>query len=351
MGSVAFLMASFLGIPYFKVMIAAIIPSFLYYLVLFLQVDAYAAKKELKGLPPSEIPQLKQVLKGGWHYIFSFVALVYFMYLGREAQSPFIASAVLILSTMARRATRLGIKDFLLGFQQAGRVLSMVLAIMAGVGFIIGAFDVTGLGSSFSSEMIAFAGGNLLMVLIFGALANLVLGAGMSISACYIFLAIVLAPALVRMGLNPIAVHLFIIYWAVASNITPPVCFASYTASIIAGSNPGKTAFQAMLLGIVVYLVPFFFVTCPALVLQAPFVEVFYPLVTIIFGTALMASALAGYALMIGRLSVPLRILFFLSGFLLSIPGWRSDLWGVGLFVLGASVNILIRSKTFDHNK
>jgi TRAP-type uncharacterized transport system fused permease subunit len=155
------------------------------------------------------------------------------------------------------------------------------------------------------------------------------LGTGLSITACYIFLAIVLAPALTRVGLNPIAVHLFVIYWAVASNLTPPVAWPAYIAAVIAGAPPNKTAFQAMKLGIVVYLIPFFFVIHPALVLQAPILEIIEPLVTTIIGCGLMAGGLAGYLLLFGRLNSLQRVTFFIAGFLLIIPGWQTDLIAV----------------------
>lgn len=333
MGSVAFLMAAWLGMPYYKVALAAAIPGILYYLVLFIQVDAYAARENLKGLQKSEIPPLGQVLKTGLPFCLGFAALVFFMFLGREAQAPFIASVIVIMMAMMRKSTRLHAKDFLKLFEESGQTLSMLLGIMAGVGFLIGSFDVTGLGSAFSSEMINLAGGNLALLLILGALANLILGTGLSITACYIFLAIVLAPALTRVGLNPIAVHLFVIYWAVASNLTPPVAWPAYIAAVIAGAPPNKTAFQAMKLGIVVYLIPFFFVIRPALVLQAPFLDILEPLVTTVVGCTLMAGGLAGYLLFFGRINSYERIAIFIAGFLLIIPGWETDLIAVGICV------------------
>jgi TRAP transporter 4TM/12TM fusion protein len=331
MGSVAFLMAAWLGIPYYKVAIAAAIPGLLYYSVLFLQIDAYAARQNLKGLQKSEIPRLGHVLKNGLPFCLGFFVLLFFMFLGREAQSPFVASAVVILAAMVRKDTRLNFKDFFKLLEEAGQTLSMLLGIMAGVGFIIGSFDVTGLGSAFSSEMINLAGGNLILLLFLGALANLILGTGLSITACYIFLAIVLAPALTRVGLNPIAVHLFIIYWAVASNLTPPVAWPAYIAAVIAGAPPNKTAFYAMKLGIVVYLIPFFFVLRPALVLQAPFLELIEPLVSTVLGSALMAGGLAGYLLIFGSLNTFQRITFFVAGLLLIIPGWFTNAVAIGI--------------------
>jgi TRAP-type uncharacterized transport system fused permease subunit len=178
------------------------------------------------------------------------------------------------------------------------------------------------------------AGGNVILLVLLGALANLILGAGLSITACYIFLAVVLAPALTRAGLNPVAVHLFIIYWAIASNLTPPVAFPAYTASVIAGASPNKTAWESMKLGIVVYMVPFFFVARPELVLQAPLLQTLFPLCTTFFGLAIMAAGLGGYLLKLGVLSSLQRVLCFVSGLLFAIPEWKSSAVGVAILVV-----------------
>lgn len=330
MGSVAFLMAAWLGLPYYQIMIAAAVPAILYFMVLFLQVDAYAARYGLKGIAKCDIPHAGRVLVHGWPFMLSFAILLYVIYLGREGQSPFVATACLL--AMAWTLKRFRLRDFFGFFESAGQLLSMIMAIMAGVGFIIGSFDLTGVGPAFSSEMIMLAGGNMLLLVLLGAIANLILGAGLSITACYIFLAVVLAPALTRGGLNPVAVHLFIIYWAVASNLTPPVAFPAYTASVIAGASPNKTAWQAMKLGIAAYMVPFFFVARPGLVMQAPFIHALFPLCTTFFGLAVMACGLGGYLLKLGALSTVQQALCFISGLLFAIPEWRSSIAGGVLF-------------------
>jgi TRAP-type uncharacterized transport system fused permease subunit len=273
---------------------------------------------------------------GGWPFIASFCVLLYVIYLGRDAQAPFHASAFLLIVMVIRGKFHL--KDLYPLFENAGQLLGMIMAIMAGVGFIIGSFDLTGVGPAFSSEMIMLAGENIVLLVVLGAIANIILGAGLSITACYIFLAVVLAPALTRAGLNVIAVHLFIIYWAVASNLTPPVAFPAYTASVIAEASPNRTAWQAMKLGIVVYLVPFFFVARPGIILQAPPLQVIIPLFTIIFGLVLMAGGLGGYLLKLGRLGTPERVLFFFSGLMLSVPGFTTDFIGGALFLVSLIV-------------
>jgi TRAP transporter 4TM/12TM fusion protein len=331
MGFVAFIMASWLNIPYFKVALAAAIPGCLYYFSLFLQVDAYAARNNLRGLQASEIPSLKQVLKKGWPYLIGIGTLVYFIIVRREAQAPFIASGVLLLVAIIKKEDRISFGRFFKVFEETGQVLSMVMGIMAGVGFIIGAFDLTGVGPAFASEMIAIAGGNLYLLLFLGALANLILGTGLTISACYIFLAIVLAPAFVRMGINPVAAHLFIIYWGVASYLTPPVAWPAYIAAAIAKAGPNKTAFQAMRLGIVTFMIPFFFVLCPALILQGPLKETVEPLIFVILGIFLMSGGLEGYVLVYGKLRMLERVGLFVSGCVMAIPTRNAHVLGIVL--------------------
>jgi len=348
MGAVAFIMAAWLNISYFEVALAAAIPSLLYYFTLFLQVDAYAAIKNLKGLHASEIPSMKEALKTGWHNIIGLLVLIFFMYFNRETQAPFIASAVVIIAAMTKKATRLKKGDFSSLFEQAAQVLSMVLGIMAGIGFIIGSFAGTGLGAAFSSEIGVLAGNNLILILIFGALGSFVLGMGMTVAACYIFLAIVIAPALVNLGINPVAAHLYLIYWGVASYITPPVALGAYTASAIAQTSPTKTALYSMQFGIAKYLLPVFFILNPALVLQTPIAEVIIPLISNFAGLYILTGGLTGYLLFFGRINIIQRMITFLSGFLLAMPGLKSNMIGLGLFALFIILRTINRERVLS---
>ena len=328
MGAAAFLMASFLGVPYLFVVIAAIIPSILYYVGLFLQVDGFAAKEGIRGLPPSEIPSLKKVLREGWFYIFTLLLLVYFLYLRWTPQAPFYAMLFLLAVTMMRKETRFDFRGFVGLVENTARIMCELVIILGAVGIIVGSLALTGLGSSFSRELIALAGGNTILALVFGATASYILGMGMTVSACYVFLAIVLAPGLVSQGFNAMAVHLFILYWGMVSYITPPVALATFPAGSISGAKPSKIGFTSMRLGAVLYIVPFLFVLNPSLILQGSPTEIVYAIFTALVGLALATAGLGRYLMGIGNLPLLPAIALVVLGLLVALP-------------LGIQINVL----------
>ena len=231
MGTTAFIMASFLGIPYAQIALAAAIPSILYFLGLFIQIDARAARENIAGLDPNELPSLKQTFKDGWYYIFSFALLIFMLLvLKREALAPFYATPVLlIINQIASKTDRWGKKELFAFIETLARLFAELVGVLAGVGLIIGALSMTGLVGTLVNDLIMLGGGSAVMLLIMGALTSFVLGIGMTVTAAYIFLAILLAPALISVGLDPLAVHLFILYWGMLSFITPPVALGVST--------------------------------------------------------------------------------------------------------------------------
>lgn len=323
MGSVAFVMAGMLSIPYTHICLAAIIPSLLYYLGLFVQVDGRAVKLNLKGVPRHELAPMWQTFKEGWFYIFALLLLIYFLVVLRViAWAPYFASAALLGLTMIRRETRINWKRFINLIAEIGKIMVELVVILVAVGLIIGGLSITGVALSFSHEAVLLVGGNVVALLAMGAIASLILGMGMTVTACYVFLAIVLAPGLVEIGLNPLAAHMFIMYWGMLSYITPPVAIGAYAAAGIAQASPMKTGFTAAKLGVIIYFIPFFFVFNPALILQSSQpIDIIWSLAGAIAGVIIIGGALEGYLLGIGRTySVPLRVILFISGFLLALP-------------------------------
>lgn len=329
MGATAFVMASFLNIPYGDIALAAVVPSVLYFLGLFIQIDAYAAKHKLSGLPQAELPSLKQTLKEGWYFIFVFVLLIWMLFvLRREAIAPFYATALLLVINQVLPYQRWGwddVKDF---FSAAGKLFAELIAILAGVGLLVGALSVTGLSGTIANDLIFLAGGNVLVLLAMGAATSFILGIGMTVTAAYIFLAVALAPALIQGGgMNPLAVHLFILYWGMLSFITPPVALGAFAAATIAGAKPMETGLQAMRLGSVIYFIPFLFVLNPALILQGEWTEISVVLIQAVIGVVLIASAMQGYLVFIGDLTRnallrwPISLMLILAGMALAIPG------------------------------
>lgn len=344
MGATAFIMASFLNLPYIYICVAAALPSLLYYFGLFLQTDFYAAKTGLKGLNRSDLPSFKQTLKEGWFYILAFAVLVYLLTYERiEAMAPFYAIALLFILSTFRKKTRLNLKKFIDFIAGSGRLLTELFAILVAIGFILGAVSMTGVGNSLSREIVHAAGGSLLLLLVLGAFASFILGMGMTITACYVFLVVVLVPALVQTGLDPLAVHLFIMYWGMISYITPPVALAAYTAATISGSKPMKTGFQAMRLGIAIYFLPFFFVLNPALILHGSPVDIIHSFFTCALGIALLAGAMEGYLPILGAVGKALRPFIAVSGVLLGIPEWQTDAAGALILALVLVIHFVQR--------
>ncbi|MCH8504686.1 MAG: TRAP transporter fused permease subunit [Ectothiorhodospiraceae bacterium] len=326
MGATAFVMANFLGVSYVMVAVAAIIPSLLYFFGLFMQSDAYAARRGLKGLPEAELPKLGQVLKDGWYFIFVFVLLVWMLiYLQREATAPFYATALLLIINQFTKH-RWGFKELAAYLKGVGIILAELGGILAAIGLIVGALQVTGMAGTLTNDLVYLAGNNVLVLLIMGALTSFVLGIGMTVTAAYIFLAIILAPALIRSGLDPMASHMFIMYWGMLSFITPPVALAAFVAASVAQVSAMRAGFEAMRLGTIIYFIPFFFVFNPALLMQGSFGEIAIVLTTALIGVWLLSAALQGYLIGIGTLGTgPLswlsRALILASGLLLAAPG------------------------------
>ncbi|HEX6958091.1 MAG TPA: TRAP transporter fused permease subunit [Ferrovibrio sp.] len=353
MGSTAFVMASFLGIPYGDIALAAAVPALLFYFGLAVQIDAYSARLGLKGMKRSELPSLGATMKAGWLYILVFAVLIFLMvYEQREAVAPFAATALLLVINQVLPSHRLSWAKLLDLIAAVGRALAELVAILAGVGFIIGAFSVTGLAGTLANDLVYLAGSNPLILLIMGAITSFFFGMGMTVTACYIFLAIVLAPPLVKAGLDPLAVHLFIMYWGMISFITPPVALATFAAAPLARTSPFKIGFTAMRLGAVIYIVPFFFALNPALILKGNAFEVIQVIVTAFIGVALIAAAIQGYMVGIGRLDQgPLRmlarLLLFIAGFAFAAPGGNlipvsnGTLAGAGVLLFAAAFVLL----------
>jgi TRAP transporter 4TM/12TM fusion protein len=350
MGATAFVIAQFLNVSYAEVALAAVLPAALYYLGLFTQVDAYAARNGLRGLPRQELPSLWATLKEGWYYVFVVALLiVMLLYFKRESHAPFYATALLLvlnqLFSKSNRWTLRTVADFL---EVNGRTFVELAAILAGCGLLIGAFSMTGVVSSLANDLLRIAGENVFLLLVMCAVTSLVLGLGLTTTACYIFLAILVAPALEKLGLNKMAVHMFIFYWGMLSAITPPVAIASFAAAGIAGAPPMKTGWESMMVGSIIYFIPFFFVLNPALVLQgaAPLLPALGLGLLIAAGTLFICGGIQGYQSGIGdlrgagALEWPLRLLLVLGGFVLATPGGgivplsQGQMTGLGLAIL-----------------
>ena len=336
MGAAAFLMAEILGVPYWSVAVGAFLPALLYYVALYFMLDFEAAKTGLRGLEQEEIPSFFATLKEGWIFILPLVVLV--VLIGQfgynVAKAGLYSTLVLIAISYCKKETRLGPRKIKSALEQ-GALAFCDLGPAAGViGIIMSAVSLTGLGMALSAGLIETAGGQLWLLLILTAIASIIMGMGSSTLLVYIVLAMFVAPAVIKMGVDPLAAHLFIFYFGCMSLVTPPVALAAYAAAIIAKADYWQTGWESSRLGVVGYIVPFIFVYQPALLMHGSATEVALAAGSALVGTIALAGAMTGYFFAI--LSWWQRSLMFLGAVTLIYPGWKTDL--VGLTLLAVAV-------------
>lgn len=333
MGTAAFIMPEFLGVPYATVALAALVPGILYYLGDFMQIHLRADKIGLKPLPPEEIPGFREVLRNGWYFLVPVGLLVYtiFVLFLRPEMAALVSIfglfAVVALNKEKRKVLR--ITNLVRIFQASCRSMIEITVVCAAAGFIVGLVSYTGLGYSLSFFLTDMAGGSLLVLAILTAIASTILGMGMPVTPCYVLLATVAAPAMVNLGVTPLLAHLFVYYFGTFSFLTPPVCLAVYVAASIAEAPVIRTAFQAMKLAIAGYLVPFFFLYKPGLALLGSTSHVVFSVLEGIGATILIAIAVEGYFMR--RLPWLIRGALMVGGLSLFAPGWGSDIVGIAI--------------------
>jgi TRAP transporter 4TM/12TM fusion protein len=341
MGAATFLIAEFLNIPYGEVALAAVIPSLLYYIALFTQVDLEAAKHGLGGLPPTELPQLWPVMRLGWIFLLPLAFLVYtLMWENWEPGKAGMATVIVTFMVGAlHKETRPTLQGILTCIEETGRTLLDIVVITALAGLVIGALQLSGLTFKLSLILVTLSAGNVLVLLALTAIVCIVLGMSLPTTVVYIMLAVLVGPALTQLGVDPLAAHLFLFYFGMLSLITPPDCLATYTAAAIAHSDFWKTGWTGMRLGIAAYVVPFVFALHPAVILKGTLGEIVFAVAASSIGTFFLAVGCAGYLFRI--LDWTKRLLFCLAGILLMLPTWEgawllADASGLalGLFVV-----------------
>ena len=348
MGAAAFLMAEYLGIPYAQVALAAFVPALLFYVALFVQVDLLAGRQGLKGLPPHELPSLGSAMRRSASFLVPLSVLVIFLFIiPRRAE---VAGSFAILSALIAGFFTPGVqlrpKTLIELLHNTGRALLDIAAITGLAGIVIGVLQLTGLGFTLTLTLTTIGETSAILMLLCTAIVSMILGMGMPTTAVYILLAVLVAPAITKLGIVPIAAHLFIFYFGMLSMITPPVCLAIYAAASLAKTDPIRAGWEAVRLGVLAYVVPFLFVFSPTLLLLGPWENVALSVATAIFGTALLGVGLVGYLFrVIGPVQ---RILLLIAAIGLLIPivdagthatlTWASN--GVGL-VLGAALILI----------
>lgn len=333
MGAAAFVMVEFLGIPYLEIAKAAAIPALLYFTAIFIMVHFEARRSGLVGLPADQLPKLKDVALKQGYLIIPLVAIVYLMDAGfSPARAAIYASGLAWLFGMLKPETRMGFKQILKTFEDAARGALPVIVACATAGVVVGVVTLTGVGLKLSNNLVDMAGSNLWMALILTMVASIVLGMGIPTTATYIVLATMAAPALEKMGVVPIAAHLFVFYFGIVADITPPVALAVYAGAAIAGSNPWKTGIESVKLALGAFLIPFIFARSPAMLLVGVTpLSFILMLITSVTGMVALGAGIAGF--FSTRLQVWERLGLVLGGILLVDPGLLTDLIGGGLVV------------------
>jgi TRAP transporter 4TM/12TM fusion protein len=343
MGAAAFIMAELLGIPYSQIAIAATLPAILYYGALFIQADLEAAKSNIAAVPESEVRPIGQVLRQGWYFVVPFAVLIgglFWLNLNPDTAALYAAASLVVFGLLGKYGDRrMQLTDIYEALIDTGRSSLDILMIAAAAGFIIGVLNVTGLSFALTVALIKIGAGNSAILLLLAAAIAIVLGMGMPTVGVYVLLAALVAPALTEVGVQPLASHLFVLYFGMMSMTTPPVAVAAYAAASIAKADFMQTGLAGVRFGWSAYIVPFLFVMSPTLLLQGKPVDVMLAAATAIMGVYLVSVAVAGFMTRpIGHL---LRIVFAASGFLMMIPanGFPGAIWtDIAGFVLGAGL-------------
>ncbi len=345
MATTAFIMADWLGISYVTVALAAAIPAVTYYVSLMSQVDGYAALHGLKGLPREECPSLWSVMKTGWIYVIVFAVLLFFMFkMLMIAQAPYIATVCLLVLSMIQKSTRFDLKTLVGAMVELGKALCRLVGIMTCVGLIISSVTFTGIATSIGSEIIVLIGGNIFLVLGVTVIACVILGMGVSLTACYIISALLLCPAMIKLGFPPLAAHFFVLYYVNLSGLTPPVCISSYTAAGLADASPMKTGLTAVRIGSVLFIMPLFIIMRPELLLIGTPLEIIIASIEALIGGFCIGSALEGYMYKSGRLNIFSRLLLGFGGIILLVPGF--SVIGAGMLIASVIINFTLSKKS-----
>lgn len=334
MGAVGFVMAEYLGVSYTVVLVAAIIPALLYYLTLIMVVHFEARRLGLKGLSKDNIPKAMDVLKRQGHLSIPLIVLMGLLFTG---YTPVYAAVFSILATVVaswfRKETFMGPKKIIQALEEGARGALGVAVACATIGIIIGTVSLTGLGLTFGYTIMEYTNESILFAGILVMLMSIVLGMGVPGVAAYVIVATVGAPVLENLGVPPLSAHMFVLIYACLSNITPPVALASFVAAGIANTNQHQVSMTAMKLGITGFLLPFFFLIEPALLLgETPFSESVIPVLTALIGTVSLAAGLQGW--LIHKANAVQRVLLVTVGLLMMAPGYMTDLIGITLLIL-----------------
>ncbi|WP_432405181.1 TRAP transporter permease [Wukongibacter sp. M2B1] len=332
MGAASFMMASFLGIPYLKVMVAGIIPALFYYFAIFIMVDLEAQKLDLKGLSSDKLPNLKAVIKKQGHLMIPIIVILILLVKGlTPLYSAFYGLISVIVVSFIKKSTRMSLKDILEALEDGAKNAVPVAIACAVVGFIVGVVSMTGLGQVLAHNILKLSMGQTWLALLLVMVASIFLGMGLPATACYIITASIAAPALINMGVNPLAAHFFAFYFGTLSAVIPPVALTSYTAAGLSGANPTEVAFTGFKLASAGIIIPFMFVYSPILLLQGDInpIRMLTTIITGLIGVYLLGASNEGYLKC--RVNKFESLILFIGAITLVYPGVITDIIGLAI--------------------
>lgn len=334
MGAAAFLMAEFVGVPYIEIVEAAVIPAMLYFAGLWLGVHLEAKRTSLKGVPREQLPKAWVIFKERGHLAIPLIVIVYLLVTGYTPMRAALVAIVLSIAVSAlKKSTRMKPIEIIRGLEAGARNVLGVAIACAAAGIIIGVVTKTGVGLKLASGLLALSGGYLLPTMFFTMITSLILGMGVPTTANYVITSTIAAPALLQMGVPVLAAHMFVFYFGIIADVTPPVALAAYAASGISGGKPLITGVNASKLAIAAFIIPYIFVLSPEiLMINATVFSLIFAAVTAILGMVGVSSAMIGY--LVDHSSPVERVLQFVGGILMIMPGVWTDIPGFIIFVL-----------------
>lgn len=334
MGAAAFLMAEFVGVPYIEVVKAATIPALLYFAGVWIGVHFEAKKNNLKGIPREQLPKAYVLFKERGHLAIPLIAIIYLLISGYTPMKAALWAIFLAIgASMLRKSTRIKPSEIVAGLEKGAKGVLGVLVACAAAGIIIGVVTKTGVGLKLASALLDLSGGHLLPAMFFTMITSIVLGMGVPTTANYVITSTIAAPALEQMGVPVLAAHLFVFYFGIIADVTPPVALAAYAGSAVSGGNALRTGVNASKLAIAAFLIPYIFVFSPTLLMINSTVgTVLYATCTALVGMIGLGASMIGY--FITKANIIERILFFVGGVMLVHPGSFTDLIGLGLLAI-----------------
>ncbi|WP_100330033.1 TRAP transporter permease [Bacillus xiapuensis] len=346
MGATAFIMAETLGMPYSQIALAAILPAFLYYLGIILIVHFRAKKLGLQGMSKEELPNMRQVLKSGGHLLIPIIVLIGLLMAGKTPlYAAFYAIVLSVVVSWFNKDTRMGIKEILAAMEEGVRAALGVAMSCAMVGLIVGVSTLTGLGPKLTQSILVLGQGEMLLTLFFTMIACIIMGMGLPSIPTYIITATMAAPALLELGVAPFVTHMFVFYFGILANVTPPVALAAFAGAGIAGASPNKTGFEALRLALSGFIIPYIFVFSPVLLMQdvaSPW-QVVWVTITAVIGILGLSVAVERY--FITGVPLPLAALSLAGSITLIIPGLWTDIIGFALLAIVFAQQFFSRSK------